>query len=182
MIEYKLIRSARTSIKIQIDERGLTVRAPHLVPKSRIDAFVNSKSAWIEKNLARFAPTPGEDKLTEEEVKELKAQAKAYFNARLPYYAGMLGVNYGTVSFRLQTSRWGSCSTKGNLNFNILLMLAPEYVRDATIAHELCHRRNMNHSKAFYADLARIYPDYKKAQKWLREEGHHLMQRNPNIQ
>jgi hypothetical protein len=58
-------------------------------------------------------------------------------------------------------------------------MLAPESVRDYVVVHELSHRRHMNHSPAFWAEVARILPDYKDARKWLRENGTAIMNRNP---
>ena len=79
----------------------------------------------------------------------------------------MLGVTYGRITIRNQRSKWGSCSSKGNLNFNCLLMLTPPEVIDS----ELCHRKEMNHSERFYAEVLRIFPDYYKWNKWLKENG-----------
>ena len=69
----------------------------------------------------------------------------------------------------------GSCSSKGNLNFNCLLMLAPPKVLDSVVVHELCHRKEMNHSKRFYAEVLRVFPDYWAQDKWLKENGNILM-------
>ena len=74
-------------------------------------------------------------------------------------------------------TRWGSCSAEGNLNFNCLLMLTPREVLDSVIVHELCHRKHMNHSREFYREVRRVFPEYDKWHGWLRENGGALMRR-----
>ena len=69
------------------------------------------------------------------------------------------------------------CSSKGNLNFNCLLMLTPPEVIDYVVVHELCHRKEMNHSKAFWREVEKVLPDYKVQVKWLKEEGCNIMRR-----
>ena len=81
------------------------------------------------------------------------------------------------LTIRNQRTRWGSCSGKKNLNFNCLLMLAPPEVLDSVVVHELCHILEMNHSKRFYAHVLRVYPDYYRDHKWLKEHGTELMRR-----
>jgi predicted metal-dependent hydrolase len=82
-----------------------------------------------------------------------------------------MGVTYGRISIREQKTRWGSCSSAGNLNYNWRLIFAPEEIVDYIVVHELAHRLEMNHSKAFYYIVESVLPDYRKAQKWLRENG-----------
>lgn len=113
--------------------------------------------------------------LSEEELKELSRAAKRVIPEKVEAYARLIGVDYGTISYRFQKTRWGSCTKDGNLNFNCLLMLAPEHVLDSVIVHELCHRKEMNHSKAFYDEVLHVMPDYKTAHKWLKENGNRLM-------
>lgn len=90
------------------------------------------------------------------------------------YYARLMGVTYGRISIREQKTRWGSCSSKGNLNFNWRLIFAPEEVVDYIVVHELAHRKEMNHSRAFYNVVASVLPDYKVQEKWLKENGEKL--------
>ncbi len=104
-------------------------------------------------------------------------QAVQVIPQRVAYYARLLGVTYGRITIRNQKSRWGSCSSKGNLNFNCLLMAAPAEVLDSVVAHELCHRKHMDHSKAFYAELYKLFPDYDRCSRWLKEQGVLLMRR-----
>mgnify|MGYP002547163680 CR=1 FL=1 len=82
-----------------------------------------------------------------------------------------MGVSYGRVSIRDQRTRWGSCSGKGNLNFNWKLSLVPDEILDYVVVHELAHRKEMNHSQRFWAEVERILPDYKARRKWLKEFG-----------
>lgn len=177
MIEYTLIRSDRKTIGLQIKEGKVVVRAPVRLPKKTIDAFVLEHAAWIEKHLVKAKAGDSLPKLTEKELRALAAQAKRVIPARVAYYAALLGVEYGRITIRTQKTRWGSCTSTGNLNFNCLLMLAPPEVLDSVVVHELCHRKHMNHSAAFYAEIARVMPDYKARHAWLKQNGRALMNR-----
>ena len=111
------------------------------------------------------------------ELLDLRKQAKEYFPQRVAYYADLLGVHPGRITIRCQKTRWGSCSSKGNLNFNCLLMLTPPEVIDSVVVHEVCHLLEMNHSKRFYEHVYRVYPEYKKHHSWLKKHGPELMAR-----
>ena len=116
-------------------------------------------------------------RLTEEELAALVKQAKKVIPPRVAERARQIGVTYGRIAIRKQKSLWGSCSAKGNLNFNCLLMLCPEDVLDYVIVHELCHRKELNHSVRFWTEVARILPDYKQPLKWLKNEGQSIIAR-----
>jgi predicted metal-dependent hydrolase len=90
-----------------------------------------------------------------------------------------MGISYGRITVRSQHTRWGSCSAKGNLNFNCLLMLVPQEVLDYVVVHELCHRKELNHSARFWAQVERILPDYRIHRKWLKDHGSALIGRLP---
>ena len=112
-------------------------------------------------------------------MKVLADEALRVIPERVRFYAPVVGVTYGRITIRNQRTRWGSCSAKGNLNFNCLLMKAPPEVLDYVVVHELCHRLEMNHSPRFWAQVERVLPDYKVSRKWLREHGNELMDLNP---
>ena len=100
-----------------------------------------------------------------------KRLAKELLLKKCRYFAERMGVSYGTVTVREQKTRWGSCSAKGNLNFNWKLALMPEEILDYLVVHELAHRVEMNHSPAFWAVVAEEIPDYKTRREWLRQNG-----------
>jgi len=110
-----------------------------------------------------------------EEVKALARQAAKELPVRVRKFAPLVGVDYGRITIRSQRTRWGSCSAKGNLNFNCLLMLCPEEVRDYVVIHELCHRKELNHSPRFWAEVEKVCPDYARHRKWLKENGGSLI-------
>ncbi|MBO6010655.1 MAG: M48 family metallopeptidase [Oscillospiraceae bacterium] len=178
-MEYELIRSARRTIGAEIKNGRLVVRAPYLAGKRDIERFLDSQSGRIEKALerarAREEKKAAVAKLTPEEVRALAAEARRVVPERCAFFAPLVGVKYGRITIRTQRSRWGSCSSKGNLNFNCLLMKAPPEVLDGVVVHELCHIKEMNHSARFYAEVTRVLPDYKKRRKWLDDNGDLLM-------
>ena len=179
---YTIIRSKRRSISIEITpEASVIVRAPLYLPERKIKEFVNEKSGWIETHIEATECAQKElgiqTKLTQTEIDELTEKAKAIIPQRCAYYAKLLGVEYNRITIRHQKTKWGSCSSKKNLNFNCLLMLAPSEVLDAIVVHELCHLKHMNHSKAFYNEILKVYPDYRKWNKWLKKNGAVLLKR-----
>ena len=174
-MKYRLERSNRKSISVQIKGAEIIVRAPLKMKKEDIDLFLEKHREWIEENLkkamAAKAEIEKEPPLTYSDIEKLAEKALEVIPSRVEYYAGLLGVKYGKITVRNQKTRWGSCSSKGNLNFNCLLMLAPPEVLDSVIVHELCHLKEMNHSKRFYDEILRVFPDYYKHHAWLKENG-----------
>ncbi len=180
-MDYRVIRSNRKTIAIQVTGDGVVVRAPYRATKEEIDRLLCKHEDWIRKKLAELEAEqrnqPAVDRLSEEEIRALADRAVKVIPERVKHYAPLVGVTYGRITIRNQKTRWGSCSAKGNLNFNCLLMLAPPDVLDSVVVHELCHRKEMNHSKAFYDEVYRVFPDYDKWNGWLKEHGNALMAR-----
>lgn len=135
------------------------------------------QSAYVSALRGSGETVSSSGRLTMADLEKLAREAVRVIPARVAYFAPLVGVTYGRITIRNQRSRWGSCSSKGNLNFNCLLMLAPPEVLDSVIVHELCHRLEMNHSKRFYAHVHRVYPEYDRAHAWLKEHGTELMRR-----
>lgn len=101
-------------------------------------------------------------------------QAKIYIPKRVRYFAGQMGVSFQMITVKKQKKRWGSCSSAKNLNFNWRLMMAPEEIIDYVVVHELCHLKQMNHSKVFWGEVANILPDYENRKTWLDKNGSRL--------
>lgn len=180
-MNYIVIHSNRKTMALQIKNGELIVRAPKRTSYATIERFVSEHRTWIEKHLAeaekhRALTLPP---LTEEELRALTDEARRVFSERVAYFAPIVGVSYGRITVRHQSTRWGSCTAKGNLNFNCLLLLAPPEVLDSIVVHELCHRKEMNHSPRFYAEVYRVYPNYDASHAWLKENGQALMNRLP---
>ncbi len=182
---YELIRSDRKTIAVQVTPAlRVIVRAPRRMKTADIEAFVRERTPWIEKHLAlmrerQTAAAMAEpiQPFSEAELHALANRALATVPPKVKALAERMGVRYGGITIRAQVSRWGSCSSKGNLNFNCLLMLCPDEVVEYVIVHELCHLRHMNHSKAFWAEVARFCPDHDRHRAWLRTHGEPLIRR-----
>ena len=178
---YKIIRTKRRSIAVEITpEASVIVRAPLHLSERKINKFVAEKSGWIQKHIEKMQKAQAElggGKLTKEEIDALTDEAKRIIPERCRFYAKLLGVEYNKITVRHQKTKWGSCSSKKNLNFNCLLMLTPKEVLDAVVVHELCHLKHMNHSKDFYGEVLKVYPEYKKWNGWLKEYGVSLLKK-----
>ncbi len=100
-----------------------------------------------------------------------RREAQTVFAQKAGEYAALLRVHFQEIRIKDQKSRWGSCSSMGNLNFNWRLLMAPEPVCDYVIIHELCHLIHMDHSPDFWREVERLCPAHKEYRKWLREQG-----------
>ena len=181
-MKVTVIRSNRKTVAIQVNsDLSVTVRAPRSASEKDIEEILKKKEAWISKHIEKIKKTKerleaeSTEKLTREKVIALAEEALKVIPERGEYFAKVIGVTYGKITIRNQKTRWGSCSSKGNLNFNCLLMLAPSEVLDYVVVHELCHRKQMNHSKAFWLEVEKVLPNYKEVRKWLKEEGSQMI-------
>ena len=180
-MDYQLIRSARKTLAIEVRGAQVIVRAPNRCTQKKIDLFVAGHEEWLKVKIAKNAEKSRAIEqigfLSEEELKSLVKKARDYIPERTAIFAVAIGVTYGSITIRCQKTIWGSCSNKGNLNFNCLLMLTPPQVIDSIVVHELCHRKEMNHSKRFYDEVYKAFPEYDKWNKWLKDNGSAIMGR-----
>lgn len=179
-VEVRRSKRKSAAIKITADMQ-IVVFVPLYVSDNEIERMVISKSKWIDEHMLKVQSTIDErsklEKITFEQIKELADQAVEYIPKRVKYYAEKENFIYNKITIKNLVSRWGSCSTKGNLNFNCLLMLTPDYVIDYIVVHELCHLREMNHSEKFWAEVEKIMPDCQRAELWLKQNGGNLISR-----
>ena len=180
-LRYRLVRSGRRTLGLEIREGELIVRAPYRATRQEIDRMLREKRSWIDSHLAKSRQKIREAAairpLNREELYALGQKAVEYIPGRVHYYAGLLGVQPRKITIRNQRTRWGSCSAQGNLNFNVLLMLTPPEVLDSVVVHELCHLKEMNHSERFYREVLSVFPDYYRWHDWLKEHQTELMAR-----
>jgi predicted metal-dependent hydrolase len=103
-----------------------------------------------------------------------KAQAREVLTRRAQFFAAQHGFRYEKVRITSARTRWGSCSSRGSLSFTWRLVMAPLEVVDYVVIHELAHLKIKNHSVVFWAEVARLMPDYKRHRDWLKKNGHSL--------
>ena len=179
--QVKILRSRRRTAAIQITPQGEVIfRAPLNMPRREIERILTERRDWIDRKLSAVREDAAAGRaapLSQEDLAALARQAKQFLMPLVEQYAARMEVTYGKITIRCQQTRWGSCSARGNLNFNCLLMLAPPQVLDSVVVHELCHRRHMNHSERFYDEVLRVFPEYHKWHGWLKENGKALMLR-----
>lgn len=101
--------------------------------------------------------------------KQNRELARQRITLRVEYFAPLVGVTYNRIFIKEQKTRWGSCSSLGNLNFNWKLILLDEELLDYVVVHELAHRKQMNHSPTFWAEVERVLPDYRERRRRLKE-------------
>ena len=171
----RVIRSARKTIGLQVKEDGeVLLRIPNRLSARALQDFLNREQSWIwqkaeqmqsriKQREATGATPVGQ--LSREELEKIKEK----IGSRVRYYSKIMGVTVGRITIRNQKTRWGSCSSKGNLNFNYQLYYLPEELLDYVVIHELAHRRHMNHSADFWAEVEKYCPDYKIYRKQLNE-------------
>ena len=168
-MEYTVKYSKRKTVSIQVKDGAVIVHSPIGVSEDRLSAMVNSHREWVEKQLARQEqkkekypePTPAEER-------KLRAEARVVLKAKLDYFSKIMGLKYGRLTISGAKTRFGSCSSKGNISFSFRLMRYPEEAIDYVVVHELAHLLEMNHSPRFYAVVARVLPDYKQRQRLLK--------------
>ena len=184
-MDYTLIKSKRKTMSVEIKDGEVIVRVPNRTSKRVADEFVRKHGDWIRTHLehsrSQQEQAASVDKLTRAQLDALYLRAREYIPRRVRVYADLLGEDFGRITVRCQKTRWGSCSAKKNLNFNCLLMLTPPEVIDSVVVHEVCHLKEMNHSRRFYTLVLELCPDYRRLNSWLKENGKLLMARVPDV-
>lgn len=155
----KSTRARRVAIRVH-PVRGVTVSVPYMVPYAAAMAFFKLKRGWVLEALRRQkermkdapAAAPGE-------IEALRRQAKAELPLRLAELAARYGFTYNKVTIKHNSTNWGSCSARGNINLNLNIVRLPHPLRDYILLHELCHLRHHDHSHAFHLLLEHLLTD-----------------------
>lgn len=151
-------RARRVSIRVH-PVRGVVVTVPFLTPYARGISFLESRREWVKKVLERYQ-TRNADLPEGEDIESLRAKAKAALPPRLAELAARYGFRYHRVTIKHNTSNWGSCSSKGNINLNLNLMRVPVPLQDYILLHELTHLHHADHGPGFHAELEWLLTDH----------------------
>ena len=181
-IRIQIIRSSRRTLGLEVTREGeVKARLPLQVSDTAAKTFIREHQDWILKKRAQVWQRQQEQRQMEKSgqtrqipaMNEMSsaqlADMKNKFQQKVSAFAEQMGVTYGRITIRNQKTRWGSCSGKGNLNFNYQLYFLPEELMDYVVIHELAHRKHMNHSADFWREVERFCPDYRERRKRLRQ-------------
>lgn len=172
-IKFRLNNSKKAKrLKIAVHPGGeVVVTKPWFISETSAKRFIKSKIDWIEKNIEKQKKyKPSKLKTSKEDYLKNKKKAKAFLERRVDYYSKIYGVGPRKIFVRNQKTRWGSCSSRGNLSFNWQIIKLPEHMANYIIVHEICHLRELNHSKKFWDLVALVAPRYKEIRKLIRLE------------
>ncbi len=167
IFEYKIIRSSRKTVSIQVDaDCNITVRVPYKISEREIEEFVSDKKEWLEKAvLKQMNRNRNKKEYTDDEIKILREKAKTVLPEKVKYYSSIMDVYPKSIKINSAKKRYGSCSGENNINFSLFLMDKDERFIDYVVVHELAHIKHHNHSKAFYGFIESFMPDYKERKK-----------------
>lgn len=191
---YTVVRRPVRYLRISMDQDlKVTVVAPPQLTDNEVATFVASRAGWIAETrrrmqarveramsalpelppgtaLVRWQPMaiPPQINTPERVYAWYRVMAQERLVPRVAELAAPHGLKYNHVTIKDIRSKWGSCSSKGNINLNWRLIKAPDWVADYIILHELAHTIHLNHSADFWALVGKICPDYRTAEQWLK--------------
>lgn len=164
------LKSKRITIRIKSD--GIVVVSkPKSITIKQVEDFIFQKREWIKKHLDDINSRPKivREKISKEDFDAYRTQALKIVREKMEIFNKHYNFTYGKVTIRDQKTRWGSCSKKGNINFNYKLALIPERLVDYVVVHELCHLGEFSHSLKFWNLVEEMIPDYIDRRKELKK-------------
>ncbi|MEX2405642.1 MAG: M48 family metallopeptidase [Candidatus Paceibacterota bacterium] len=168
-------RARRMRLAVYCDG-SVIVTAPFDLKEGVTERFVREKTDWLLSKIAYFKQFRGKPvaRYSHEDYVKYKTKAYDIVCERVEYFNNIYGYNFNQINIKNQKTRWGSCSKKGNLNFNYKLLFLPEKVRDYIVVHELCHLKEFNHSRKFWNLVAKTFPDHREIKAELRKHSMEL--------
>lgn len=162
-------RARRMRLAVYCDG-SIVVTTPHDLNENTADKFVREKTNWIFSKLTFFRKFKGQpiSKYSNDDYYMYKEKALSLVKTKVDYFSEANGFTYNKINIKNQKTRWGSCSKKGNLNFNYKILFLPENVSDYIVVHELCHLKEFNHSKRFWKLVSSIMPNYNEVKRELK--------------
>ncbi|PIV51975.1 metal-dependent hydrolase [Candidatus Falkowbacteria bacterium CG_4_9_14_3_um_filter_36_9] len=174
-INYK-IRKSRRARRLRLAvycDTSIIVTMPRGAVENAAEKFLIAKANWLLKKINYFKKYKNTSlsKFSRGDYFKKKKDAFNLIIEKIYYYNKIYNFKFNRISIRNQKTRWGSCSKKGNLNFNYKIIYLSLKLADYIIVHELCHLQEFNHSSQFWNLVARSFPDYKIIKKQLTKEG-----------
>lgn len=168
-MNVQIVRSARRTLALQVTRDGqVIVRAPFSLPQREIDRFLSQKKDWLQKHLA-MAEAPRSEPTAEDEER-CRKMAMETLPSLIARYAPLVGRSPAGITVTGARTRYGSCSCKGRVCFSWRLFLHPTACVEYVVVHELCHLIHFDHSPAFWREVERVMPDYRKRKALLKED------------
>ena len=170
-ISYEIRKSRRARrVRLSVScNSGVRLTVPWWAGEKIGEEFVRQKIDWILKKTKFFQnKKPFLKKTTRQDYLRQKELARKVIKKRLEHFNKIYNFSWNRISIKNTSSRWGSCSEKGNLNFSYCLIHLPEELRDYVVVHELCHLGELNHSVRFWNLVARTVPDYRGRKRELK--------------
>lgn len=166
-------RAKRLRLTIYCDG-GFVVTLPHRMNEGFVERFILEKADWVIEKLRKMRLSgPRRNRLlyrqNKAEYKQNKKRTYEFAMEKIKFFNEFYNFKFGKISIRNQRTRWGSCSRKGNLNFNYKIIFLPEKIANYIIVHELCHLKEFNHSRRFWDLVEKAVPDYKKIRKDIKK-------------
>jgi predicted metal-dependent hydrolase len=168
----KSYRSRRLRLAVYCDG-SIVLTVPAFLREGAAERFIYEKAGWLLSKLyffSQFKPNPI-SRYTKADYLRYKERASIFIAGKVRQLNTVYGYHYRKINVKNQKTRWGSCSRGGNLNFNYKILFLPEKMQDYIIAHEICHLKEFNHSKNFWALVARTVPDHAAVRKELKRSG-----------
>ncbi len=164
-MKIQITKSFRKTLSIQIKNGLVIVKAPFFITKKSINNFIDKHKKWIDDKIKNEKKSI----IDYSKISDYKIKAKNYIPERTKIIAEQFWIKFNSIKITSAKTRWGSCTSKRNLNFSYRLILCPQKAIDYVICHELAHLKEMNHSKNFWSEVERLMPDYKEHNKWLKD-------------
>jgi predicted metal-dependent hydrolase len=174
-IEYtlKIIKRSKR-LRLSVHHGGeCVVTKPRFVPQYMVNKFLIQKSEWLLDKIEELKKVPKRKtaKETKEDFEKYKDIALKIATKKVLELNIIYNFKYNKISIKNQSTRWGSCSKKGNLNFNYKIAILSEELADYLVVHEICHLGEFNHSKKFWNLVAKAVPNYLVLRKQLKGVG-----------
>jgi predicted metal-dependent hydrolase len=165
-------RARRMRLAVYSDST-IVVTSPFDLNENIIEKFIREKSNWLFSKITFFKQFKGQaiGKYSRRDYIKNKQAAQNLAIKRVDYFNKIYKFKFNNINIKNQKTRWGSCSKKGNLNFNYKIILLPPKIADYIIVHELCHLGEFNHSKRFWNLVGKTVPDYHKIKDDLKKSG-----------